>query len=87
MCNIAKNKYNTFMNPKRLRALRKAQRQIPQGQQLYTLADGLFLDDDYGRFMAFCKRTYPSINEESKVSSATFERLVEEFKQEKEMAY
>ena len=75
------------MNPKRKGIIRRAQRQVPPSRSLDSYADERFLCDDYDRFMKFCKEVNPSLNGTSRISSATFERLVEQFEQSNAMAY
>ena len=84
---MQRNKYIKFMITKRKGALQKRRRQVPPTRTLDSYADEKFLCDDYDRFMKFCKDSNSSLNATSRISSATFERLVEQFEESNAMAY
>ena len=82
-----KKQIHNIMITKRNGVLRRGRRQVPPTRSLDSYAAERFLYDDYDRFMKFCKDANPSLNAISKVSSATFERLAEQFEENKTMAY
>jgi hypothetical protein len=75
------------MNPKRKVVLERRRRQVPPPQTLDSYVNERLSFDDYDRFMLFCRDVNPSLNARSKVSSAAFEHLLEQFEESKAMAY